>query len=179
MAYALRKQDLPDYSYSDYVKWEGRWELISGIPYAMSPSPIFFTKIYSELVTLFRNALRGCKKCKATIFFDWKIDDKTVVQPDMLVICKPLNHKEFLDFAPELAVEILSPSSRHRDTNIKFKLFENEGVHYMISVDPENKSIQVYENGADGFTKLKANGLEYNFDLSGSKIQINLSGIWQ
>ena len=42
MAYALRKQDLPDYSYSDYVKWEGRWELISGIPYAMSPSPIFF-----------------------------------------------------------------------------------------------------------------------------------------
>lgn len=31
---------LPSYSYEDYAIWEGDWELIEGIPYAMAPSPM-------------------------------------------------------------------------------------------------------------------------------------------
>ncbi len=31
---------LPHYTYEDYCQWEGRWELIEGIPYAMSPAPV-------------------------------------------------------------------------------------------------------------------------------------------
>jgi hypothetical protein len=31
---------LPHYTYSDYEQWEGQWELIDGIPYAMSPLPV-------------------------------------------------------------------------------------------------------------------------------------------
>ena len=30
---------LPHYTYEDYCNWEGRWELIDGIPFAMSPAP--------------------------------------------------------------------------------------------------------------------------------------------
>jgi hypothetical protein len=30
---------LPHYTYEDYCKWEGRWELINGIPHTMSPAP--------------------------------------------------------------------------------------------------------------------------------------------
>jgi hypothetical protein len=36
---ALRIEDLPHYTYDDYVQWEGNWEIINGIPYAMSPAP--------------------------------------------------------------------------------------------------------------------------------------------
>lgn len=35
----IRLEDLPYYTYDDYKSWEGRWELIHGIPYAMSPYP--------------------------------------------------------------------------------------------------------------------------------------------
>ena len=38
---ALRVEDLPHYTYDDYKIWEGRWELIDGVAYAMAPSPIF------------------------------------------------------------------------------------------------------------------------------------------
>ncbi len=31
---------LPHYTYDDWVKWEGQWELIDGFPYAMSPMPV-------------------------------------------------------------------------------------------------------------------------------------------
>lgn len=36
----LKIEDLPHYTYDDYVTWEGRWELIQGIPYAMTPAPV-------------------------------------------------------------------------------------------------------------------------------------------
>jgi len=36
---ALKIEDLPQYTYQDYAQWEGRWELINGIPYAMVPMP--------------------------------------------------------------------------------------------------------------------------------------------
>ena len=35
----LTIDELPHYSYQDYRRWEGDWELIEGIPYAMTPSP--------------------------------------------------------------------------------------------------------------------------------------------
>jgi len=35
----LKIEDLPHYTYDDYVQWEGRWEIINGIPYAMVPAP--------------------------------------------------------------------------------------------------------------------------------------------
>ncbi len=36
---ALSHKILPNYTYDDYSHWEGKWEIIEGIPYAMSPSP--------------------------------------------------------------------------------------------------------------------------------------------
>jgi hypothetical protein len=39
MSFDLTIHDIPHYTYNDYQKWEGDWELIRGIPYAVSPSP--------------------------------------------------------------------------------------------------------------------------------------------
>jgi hypothetical protein len=35
----MKSGDLPRYKFADYIKWEGNWELIDGIPYAMVPAP--------------------------------------------------------------------------------------------------------------------------------------------
>lgn len=39
MSFEITIQDIPHYTYQDYEKWEGDWELIRGIRYAMSPAP--------------------------------------------------------------------------------------------------------------------------------------------
>ena len=41
MGYVLRREELPNYTYADYAQWEGRWELMDGVPFAMAPSPSF------------------------------------------------------------------------------------------------------------------------------------------
>jgi hypothetical protein len=58
-------QLLPRYTYDDYVQWEGKWEIIYGIPYAMAPAPVpKHQYLASNLATEFTIALKKCKKCK-------------------------------------------------------------------------------------------------------------------
>ena len=50
---------LPYYTYKDYCNWEGRWELINGIPFAMSPAPIPRQQwLLANIITELRIALR-------------------------------------------------------------------------------------------------------------------------
>ena len=59
----------PHYTYEDYLLWEGRWELIDGMPYAMSPFPsVDHQDINGNLLVVFKEALKNnCNKCKALI----------------------------------------------------------------------------------------------------------------
>jgi hypothetical protein len=71
-----------------YKNWEGRWELIRGIPYAMSPAPsIKHQRISNNIAWQLKSLLMNCSECQALLPVDWKIDEKTTVQPDNLVIC--------------------------------------------------------------------------------------------
>jgi Uma2 family endonuclease len=97
---------LPHYTYEEYCHWEGRWELIDGIPYAMSPAPIPEHQLVGgNLITEFNIAIRKhkCKNCKVYEFIDVKIEDDTILQPDLSIVCKPIE-KNFLDFPASLVV---------------------------------------------------------------------------
>ncbi len=169
---------LPNYTYDDYCQWEGMWELIDGIPYSMSPMPSpLHQRISSEILTEFSVLLKQ-NKCSCTVYqpIDLKIDEHTVLNPDLLIVCEPIE-KQFLDFPPQLVVEILSPSTRLKDLNTKFELYQNFGIPYYIIVDPDNQTIAVYI--------LKSNGIyevlekPYRFLLNDSCcIEPDFSGIW-
>jgi len=74
---------LPRYTYKDYEHWEGRWELIDGIPYAMSPKPgILHQKVSNNIAAELKNLLEDCNECVALLPVDWKISDDTILQPD-------------------------------------------------------------------------------------------------
>jgi len=137
------------YTYDDYCLWEGKWELIEGMPMAMTPSPIIkhqaiATKISYELV----KSIGNCEKCLVLAEEDWKISDDTVVKPDVVLICDEPNDK-YITKAPEVAVEIISPSTAKRDEVFKFDLYEKEKVLFYIIVYPEENKAKVYkiENG--------------------------------
>jgi Uma2 family endonuclease len=129
---------LPNYTYSQYCKWEGRWELIGGIPYSMLPNatPIH-QRVNGNLFIEFNKVLEKIKKnCKAYIPIDWKINAKTVVQPDLLIVCKKIE-KKFLDFTPILVAEILSPSTALKDRNVKKLIYQTQGVKYFLLLNPQ------------------------------------------
>lgn len=157
------KEDLPNYTYDDYVVWEGRWEVIDGVPYAMSPMPKGkHQRISNNLAFEFQQKLENCKRCKAYMPVDWEVNRNTIIQPDNLIICDPPEDFIKLTKTPALVVEILSPSSAIKDKNLKYRIYEEAKVKYYLIVDPERLSAQVYELQNDKYTLLG------EFDSSGS-----------
>lgn len=136
---------LPYYTYEDYCNWEGRWELIEGIPFAISPAPtprhqLLVLNIAFELKTAIKKS--NCKSCKVYDFIDTKIEEDTIVQPDCSLVCKPII-KKFLDFPVALVVEILSPATALKDRHTKFSLYENFGIKYYLIVDEQNEEVEI------------------------------------
>jgi len=139
------------YTYSDYLTWDDdeRWELIDGKPYLMSAPTANHQILQLELGRQLANFLKG-KKCRAFISpFDVRLNhdtlDNTVVQPDVLVVCdknKTADGKA-LAGAPDLAIEILSPSNPKHDTVRKFKKYMEAGIREYWIVDPKAKTVAV------------------------------------
>ncbi|MEO7766170.1 MAG: Uma2 family endonuclease, partial [Ferruginibacter sp.] len=64
----------PYYTYEDYCQWEGQWELIEGMPYAMSPAPVpAHQRVSMVLSRRLDEALEKCKQCIVYPPLDWKI----------------------------------------------------------------------------------------------------------
>jgi len=133
----------PHYTIEDYFLWEGDWELWNGIPVSMAPSPDFFHQTVSgNLHWQFKNLLKseGCTSdCRAIYEIDWHVDASTVVRPDIMVVCEKPSGR-WIEKRPELAVEILSPSTRQKDLTAKRDLYAANGVPFYLIVDPEGRS---------------------------------------
>ena len=176
---ALRIEDLPHYTYDDYKIWEGRWELINGIAYAMAPSPIFeHQNISAEISYELKLKLKECKKCTSILAVDWKISDDTVVCPDNSVVCSEIT-TNFIEDIPEIIFEVLSPSTKKVDRNRKYNLFQEQGVKYYILVEPKGNFAEVYKLENE-FYKLKGEFTKetYTFDLDNCKIDFNFRNIF-
>ena len=151
------------YTYKEYVKWEGRWELIDGTPYNMTPAPTWnhqFT--VGELLFAFRSFF-GNKNCYVAVApFDVRLseDDNyenatNIMQPDVSVVCnKKQLTKSGCNGTPTLIVEVLSPSTALKDRNEKYKKYQQFGVKEYWIVDPTYKMIEVH-GLEDSFFKRK------------------------
>ena len=170
----------PHYTYDDYSQWEGRWELIEGMPYAMSPAPAPLHQIVNgNLYTIFTTSLkRYCNQCHAYPPIDWKIGEDTVVQPDLLIACRKIG-KVFLDFTPQLTLEILSPSTSLKDRHEKFELYEQQGVHYYVIVDPKFRKIEIYELVEGKYQPVAINPASFDFILDDCKASVDFTDTWE
>lgn len=171
----------PHYTYDDYCEWEGRWELIEGIPYAMSPLPVpEHQLVCGNLFINFQLTLsKTCKKCKVYLPLDWKISENTVVQPDILIVCKKVE-KKFLDFPPVLTVEVLSPSTALKDRNEKMEIYEAQGVKYYLIIDAQFKKIEIYQLINNRYEPVSVNPSSFNFLLDEDcSAEINFHNVWE
>jgi Uma2 family endonuclease len=176
----LKTEDLPHYTYDDYIQWEGQWEIINGIPYAMAPAPMMkhqrlSVKIASQLDQL----LKKCGQCKTYTTIDWQIEEDTVVQPDVLVVCGEFSEREKLLIPPVLVIEILSPSTARKDKILKYQLYQNAGVKYYCLVDPNTHSAEVFTLKAETYQTLEPfKEGKVTFDLDSCIIQFDFNEIF-
>lgn len=172
----------PYYTYENFCQWEGRWELIEGMPYAMSPAPVpQHQNVNGNLYSLFKEGIKtsDCKKCKVYLPLDWKIKEDTIVQPDLLIVCDRIE-KKFLDFPPVLVVEILSPSTASKDRGEKMELYQSQKVKYYLIVDPQFKKLEIYEYINIQYEPVSVNPEMYLFTLHDNcTADVNLLDIWE
>lgn len=134
------------FTYKDYSSWpnDERWEIIDGEAYLMTPAPLVrHQKISMYLSTQFANFLKGtgCQPFHAPT--DVVFDDRNIVQPDLLLICdKSKITDKNIQGAPDLIVEILSPSTALKDKREKKALYERFGVREYLSVYPAEELVE-------------------------------------
>lgn len=155
------------YTFADVLTWpdDERAELINGEVFMMTPAPSRGHQgISVELTRQFANYLEG-KKCKAYHApFDVRLfeedgdtpeDVDTVVEPDLVVICDPSKLDDRgCKGAPDMVVEILSPSTQRHDRLVKLGLYQRAGVREYWIVNPEDQTVQVMLLDGDGVLQL-------------------------
>jgi len=170
---------LPHYTYDDWVRWEGLWELIDGLPFAISScSDINHQRISANLVVEFVSPLEACNKCQGYLPIGYRVTDDTILQPDMLVVAGEIT-KEYLDFAPSLVAEILSPATELIDRYAKYNIYESQGIKYYIMVSPDKEEVEIYEL-IDGEYHLKQTGknIAHEFFFPECNATVDFKKIW-
>ena len=167
------------YQVRDWENWNDPWELIHGMPYCMSPAPAFRHQLLaSNLLIEIGTQLKKCPKCRVIIPIDWQINEETVVQPDILILCKPHSGGRLMQ-APACVFEILSPATQNKDRGIKFELYEEQGVKYYIMADSENKILEAYVLNASGKYHPIPSFPNLQLDLNGCPVELDLVAIWE
>jgi len=126
-----------------------RYELIDGKIVLMAPATWDHQSISTSLISQFGNYLRG-KKCfvahSVGVQFHENEDLPSVFIPDIVIVCDPKKiHPQGLVGAPDLIVEILSPSTGGLDKIKKFDRYMREGVREYWIVDPVHRVVDVYQ----------------------------------
>jgi len=127
-----------------------RYELVDGA-LIVTPSPVTLHQIVvGELYLALRAA---CPDTQRVLLapYDVRISATTVLQPDLLVASKVAFGVKNLPGAPLLAVEVLSPSTRHIDLGLKLSRYEAAGCASYWVVDPDVPSISAWELWDGGY----------------------------
>ena len=140
------------YTLEDYLLLpdDRRVELIDGVFYDMASPTTIHQSIAGFLYTNFLDYVmknKGpCYPFIAPVDVQLDSDDKTVIQPDVLIVCDRSKYRNGRVFgAPDLVVEVLSPSSKKKDMQIKLSKYYDAGVREYWIVDPEKKILVQYD----------------------------------
>jgi Uma2 family endonuclease len=144
----LKEKYSEPYTYQQYEELpEGvRLEIIGGVVYDMTASPLVkHQQIVVNLAALFYQFFKG-KPCRPFVApLDVVLDDINVVEPDVFVVCDQdkITEKN-IKGAPDLVIEVLSPSNNVKDRRDKKWLYERHGVREYILISPMEENAERY-----------------------------------
>ncbi len=140
------------YTIDDYraLPDDQRVELIDGVFYDMTAPKMVHQDIVSivhmAFYEYFRKNKRPCKVFESPCDVQISCDDKTMVQPDVIVVCDRDKIKGFGIYgAPDFVLEVLSKSTRKKDMTIKLAKYMESGVREYWIIDPDNEILLTYD----------------------------------
>ena len=154
MAHALAQ---PYLTAAEYLDWEQaqpeRHEYIDGEVFAMAGAEDRHATVALNMAATLRQHLRGTQ-CK-TYVSDVRLQvaaSNAYFYPDVMVTCHAGDHASRLSkSAPVLVAEVLSPSTAHYDTGVKFAHYRHlASLREYVLIDIDRRSADVYRKGADG-----------------------------
>ena len=178
------------YTIEDYFSWsdEERVELIDGEVHAMTLAPssrhqAIARRLTKHLLKALDESGRGTDVGGSCALFFGPIDvilaPDTVVQPDLIVVCDPGKiTPRAIEGAPDLVVEILSPSTALRDRRTKRILYERARVPEYLLLDPVERYAELFRLEPDGrYGAPVILGLEDSLDLLGMGISTPIGAL--
>lgn len=141
------------YTVKDYQKLkEGDpHQLINGDLIMREASPSYghqgiLRDVFYQIMNHLKNNPAGETLCAP---IDIYLDEENVLQPDIVFVSNErsaITENDGFHGAPDMVIEILSPSTAHYDNNVKKDLYEKHGVKEFWVIDPEDKSVNGFEN---------------------------------
>ncbi len=174
---SLPKELLPRYTYEDYKNWQGDWELVEGIPFALASPSVKHQRVLAKLVRYIDEALEECPNCDVLPDTDYVVDEHTVLRPDVAVVCN--NRGDKITVTPKVVFEIVSPSTAKMDEITKKGIYEREGVPFYVLVYPHLKKVKVFKLFSEGVYKklIDLSGDRFSFDLEGCPFSLDFDKI--
>lgn len=158
---SMQEKRQGEYRIQDYfaVPEDIRVELIDGVFYDMAAPTFDHQKIAGEIYRQISNYIMDnngkCEAGIAPIDVQLDCDDKTMVQPDVLILC---NNEKILKGrvfgAPDFVLEVISPSTKRKDYFKKLEKYENAGVREYWILDPYKKQLIVFFFEGDIYAQL-------------------------
>ena len=132
-----------------------KYEILDGI-LLVSPSPI---PRHQRAIFRLGRILDDACPADLELFIaplDWRPDERTSLEPDLLVVAKDRIGEKNIQENPAIVVEVLSPSSRRYDRLLKFGRYAEAGIPQYWIVDPDRPSVEVYDLDDQGAYRLTA-----------------------
>lgn len=141
-----------EYTLADYYAWPGeqRVELIDGTIHVMEAPGFVHQRIAGEMLFVIKSYLRkkdgDCIPLLSPIDVRLDCDDRTMVQPDLVILCDKNKIKRWgIMGAPDFILEILSQATRKKDCTKKVQKYSDAGVKEYWIIDPEKKLLLTYD----------------------------------
>lgn len=115
---------------------------------------------------------------------DVELSEVDIVQPDLVVVLRKRERivsPSRIVGAPDLVVEIISPSTAERDRELKRLLYERSGVPVYWLVDPDAQEVTVFEADAHGGGRYRETGVfreRVGFALNDARAVVELDRVW-
>ncbi len=151
-----------DFTIKDYYALpdDQRVELIDGVFYDMASPTIRHQQVALEVVYQIKNYLQqkggDCVPFISPVDVQLDVnDDKTVVQPDVLIVCDPSKiHEDRIIGAPDFILEVISPSTKRKDYLTKGSKYVSTGVREYWIIDTYKNTLMIYDEDPDEPVKI-------------------------
>jgi len=169
---------VPLYTVEDYRNWRGDWELIEGVAVSMAPSPSWkHQRLAFLLAKEIEEELSKCP-CSVCLEVDWIVDERTVVRPDLVVVCGEVG--DYLKRAPLVVFEVVSKSTAFKDETVKFELYQREKVNYYGLVYPELQKVRLFKLKNGRFEKVfEGEEGEFTLEAGDCPFTLNFGELWK